>query len=332
MKVRRFVAAAAALVLLVPANAFGQEANLQAAEGLFQEGLSLLESGNLREACEKFVGSYRLDPANGTLQNVASCHEKEGRTASAWAEWLELAGKAARSGQKEREQVARTRAAELGKELARLELRFTPSPNVATIDVDGRALSSSAWTSPLPLDPGPHELTFKAPGKRNASASITIVARNNAVVDVPMLQDQPVAPQPHAVDPAPSARQADASEHSSSESGQRTTGFIVGGAGIAFLGAGAIFGALAMSEKSSANCNGTVCPTKEAVDHRDSAKTDATISTIGVGVGLVALGVGAYLVLSSGGKTAAAAKAATALPFQPALGPDLRGVRWTLRW
>src|SRR5262249_48649017 len=140
-------------ILALSSPALAQSPNARAAEGLFQQGVSLLQSGQTKEACEKFVASYGLDPANGTLQNVASCHEKEGTTASAWSEWLELAGKAAQANQKEREQLARSRAGELAKDLSRLELRFASNSNVATIEIDGQTVARSGWTAPLPLDP-----------------------------------------------------------------------------------------------------------------------------------------------------------------------------------
>lgn len=287
------------IVLLVsigslPRSALAQSANTQAAEGLFQEGLSLLESGKTSEACEKFVASHRLDPANGTLQNVASCHEKEGRTASAWSEWLDLAGRAARAGQAEREALARTRAAALSKELSRVELRFPASSNVALIEIDGQPLSQSAWTTPLPLDPGSRTLVFKAPGKKDATSRVVIAAQATLTVDVPVLETDPKAVSPTSPKPA-----AEPSKIETTGSSGRTLGFIAGGVGIAAVGVGAFFGLRAMSLKDDAGCNGEKCANQAAVDDRDAAKSSATISTIGFGVGIVGLAVGTYLVLTS---------------------------------
>jgi hypothetical protein len=45
-------------------------------------------------------------------------------------------------------------------------------------------------------------------------------------------------------------------------------------------------------------CSGGVCTDPNGPNLDDEARKSATISTIGMGVGLVGLGVGAYLILS----------------------------------
>jgi hypothetical protein len=56
---------------------------------LFRRGATWSTRGAFREGCRKLEESQRLDPGGGTLLNVALCHEKEGRTATAWAEFTE---------------------------------------------------------------------------------------------------------------------------------------------------------------------------------------------------------------------------------------------------
>ena len=45
-----------------------------AAEALFLEARDLFVAGKVAAACTKFESSYKLDPAPGTLLNLAACN------------------------------------------------------------------------------------------------------------------------------------------------------------------------------------------------------------------------------------------------------------------
>ncbi|HEV7557771.1 MAG TPA: hypothetical protein VGO00_20035, partial [Kofleriaceae bacterium] len=76
-----------AFVLLVSTPAYAQRAE---GEAEFQRGKTLMAAGKVAEACAAFEASMRIDPAKGTLYNLALCHEKLGKIASAWSEFIEL--------------------------------------------------------------------------------------------------------------------------------------------------------------------------------------------------------------------------------------------------
>ena len=82
-----------------------------AAEALFKEGRTLSASGHISEACPKFEASLHLDPALGTLLNLAECYEKLGKTASAWAEYRDAIPLARAAGSKVRLDLATKHAA-----------------------------------------------------------------------------------------------------------------------------------------------------------------------------------------------------------------------------
>jgi RNA polymerase sigma factor (sigma-70 family) len=68
-----------------------------------------MASNDFATACPKFAESYRLDPAAGTLVGLALCNEGEGKSASAWAEFLLVAREAKKSGRRPRAARARAR-------------------------------------------------------------------------------------------------------------------------------------------------------------------------------------------------------------------------------
>src|SRR5438128_7591778 len=117
----------AALIAIVPAPARADATGAARADALFRDAKQLIDQGRLREACEKFAESQRLDPALGTLLNLADCHAQSGQVAAARAEFVVAAELAVQRGEKAREAFARAEVAKLEKQLARLTLSIAPS-------------------------------------------------------------------------------------------------------------------------------------------------------------------------------------------------------------
>src|ERR1700743_3377203 len=65
-----------------------------AAQALFDEATRLMAQRRLPEACAKFQESQRQDPGIGTLYHFADCEDRLGKTATAWATFLEVASEA----------------------------------------------------------------------------------------------------------------------------------------------------------------------------------------------------------------------------------------------
>src|SRR4051812_36083964 len=126
------------------------------AEALFRAAKDLQASGKLSEACPKYAESHRLDPKPGTILNLATCHELEGRTATAWADYDEAATFAARARQTDREKFARGKVDELAKKLSYVVFRF-PEVTGLEIVLDGKALTTASAGTRVPIDPGEHE-------------------------------------------------------------------------------------------------------------------------------------------------------------------------------
>jgi hypothetical protein len=319
----------ALVVLAFPAAV---RADPAAAEALFREGRRLLEEGNYDAACPKLAESHAQDPASGTLINLALCYEKQGKLASAWAQYQLAATLARKDGRPDRVEAA-------GKQLSRLEpavprvvvhaLRLVPGITASFGDV---RIGTAAFGSAIPIDPGTYEVVVSAPGRSDYHTSVTIAEGETRTLEIPDLAP-PAAP-PSAAPRQPDARQKPLRRASpfperrrGAESSPRPApiaGYVVAGAGAVSLGLGTFFGIRSLSAYSEAE---HLCPThrtcsEESRRARDSAETHAWISNVALGVGLIAGGTGAWLILShDSGKTVATGVTSVG----NGAGPELRG-------
>jgi hypothetical protein len=127
---------------------------------LFEEGRSALLQGRFDVACDLLTRSLALDPAPGTLLNLADCEEKRGRTKTAF----DLFSEVSRSSNELFAQEGKRRASALEPRVATLTLRF--GPDLAETDrvsvlIDG-AISTALPGEPIRLDPGRHTVTVRA--------------------------------------------------------------------------------------------------------------------------------------------------------------------------
>jgi hypothetical protein len=292
------------------------QADPAAAEALFERGKALMQEGRYAEACPKFEESYRLDPGGGVLINLATCHEKQGKVASAWAEFKEALALAVKAGRADREQFARERIAALEKLLPRLLIDVPAGVRVEGLRVlRGEALlREGSWGEPLPVDPGAHRIIASAPGHEDRSYEVQV--RQGEVTALVIEPLRPLAAAPTSAAPpasvvAPSAADAPperpASGPAREASPRRTAGYVVGGAGALALWAGGVFGVRAILKRqdSDADCPGGACNARGWSTYEDAQRA-ARFANVGLAVGAVGLGVGAWLVLSSSKETSVA--------------------------
>jgi hypothetical protein len=261
------------------------------AETLFQEGRALMERGDYEHACPKLLASYHLDAAIGTLLNLALCHERIGQVATAWLEYRAAVATATKLGDDERLRFATERERLVGPRVPHLTIRVAAGMKGTVVVRDGVDVDPVALATPVPIDPGAHEVRARAPGKQDWSRRIDVVDEGSDVaIDVPVLIDTPIAPKLE-----PTRRVV--------ETGHDRAAFWIGGAGVAVIGGGAVFGVLARSRWNAAklHCsetpNGLACDsTGLSLSHDASIYASTSTIAIGVGLGTVAAGVVLHLV------------------------------------
>lgn len=182
------------------------------ATDLFQRGRAALVAGSYAEACPLLEESQRLDPAGGTLLNLALCHEQIGLVATAWSEFLEGLSVARREHREDRVRYASEHVAALEQRLSRLIVQLGDNRSLPglSVELNGRPLSRSVWGVGVPVDPGPHTVRVRASGYRERTETVTVEDHGDLVtVAVAALEPEPVA-EPVPV-PAPAPAPASAS-------------------------------------------------------------------------------------------------------------------------
>lgn len=304
--VRPLVLAFGLAVATLSARANAQATDAAAAEQLFVAARAAMEKGDFKTACERFAESQRLDPAAGTLINLADCLDRQGKIASAWQRWKEALDMLRPDD--ERRAAVSERARSIEARVPKLELRLsTKAPAGTTAERDGVELGSASFGLSLPIDPGPHRIVAKAPGRTPREYSLTVKEGESSTLEIEPGEVVPGETAAPAL-PAPASPLPARPVHDEGAPPARTWGFVGLGVGAAGLVAGGIAGVIAISKKNEMEdaCHRVgqelLC-TSAGVDAAESGNTFATVANVGVAVGLVGVAAGAYLLLSSGTET-----------------------------
>lgn len=161
---RHWVVVLALASLVLPSAAMGQVRDTKAADALFTKARDLMARGDYRSACPMLAESQKLDPAPGTLLNLADCEEHTGDLVSAREHW-----RAAIAGLPPADEalpIAKRRLEALEARLPKLTLRLAPgAPSDARVMCDGAELAGASLGVPMALNPGSHAVVVQAAGR-----------------------------------------------------------------------------------------------------------------------------------------------------------------------
>ncbi len=281
----------AVLLVAAPASAQSTSADALAAEAAFRDAKALVAAGKTSEACAKFAESQRLDPQLGTLLHLATCHQQEGKSATAWAEFLQAADQAARAHDAAREKIARDRADKLAPTVPRLTIEIDGANPAVELALDGQPVHASA----IPVDPGTHTIAASASARKPWSQSVSVGA-GGARVMVPVLETAPQrVDEPPPAPPPPPKREEPAGGGGSTV---RWLGWGAVALGVVGIGVGSVFGVKSLSDKSASNdaCNAAGC-TPQGLAKYDDARSAARVADVAIGVGVVAVVAGVVMIL-----------------------------------
>lgn len=262
--------------------------SLKRAREQFGQALALQTAGDWAGALAllKEVAAVKSTPQ--VRFNIALCEEKLGRLVAALGDY-ELAAADARA--EHAEQVAEEvegRLELLRQRIPKLVIKRGPGADAAIIAVDGVSVGDQVIGAPMPTDPGPHTVEARAPGFKPFRKSVRVAEQQTETIEITLEAEPP---------PPPATRPG----ASRAEGRSRVPGYVIGGIGVASLGASAVFFGLRAGKISDLD---KVCPERQcppsAQSDIDAGKMYTTVANVTLAVGVAALAGGLVLVLTSG--------------------------------
>lgn len=259
-------------------------ADIATAREMFREGARLASEEKWEEALDAYQRSMALRPSNLTRYSIAVVQERLGKLIEAMENLREFIVSDHDSTTRRYVPAAQETLQNLEGRIGRVKVVIPGNPRGAQVKIDDDLLPDAAIGIFRPTDPGHRRVEARVPGYAPFVKEVDL--QEGAAIEVVVRLSPPGS--------------SDETEEGTSESGavsstnkSKTTGMIltIGGAGVFVAGLGV--GIYGYSKAKSAETSDS--------SEADTARTTALIGDIGMGVGLVAAGVGTYLLLSGGG-------------------------------
>lgn len=288
-------ALAALLAFSAPASADPTAADVLLARQLGNEGIELANKGECEPAIAKLQRAESIHHAPTLLVRIGECQMKLGKLVDA----LSTLDRAAREqlgptppkAFVTAQQRAQTLVNEIRPKLGTLRVDANGSREGVAFRIDGDELKEAALGLERPIDPGSHVIEAATSDGRRVRREVTVKQGAGEIVTLELPAAPPAAAAP-VVGPAATAPPAD-------DKGRTMLGWGLTGTGAAAIVAGAVFAGVTLSKKSDldASCADKRCPSSTQSDY-DSARTTATVSGIALGVGVVAVAAGVFILVT----------------------------------
>jgi hypothetical protein len=277
------------------------KAQLKAATDYYERGVAAMDDNKFEEALTQFRYSYDTVGSPNSRMMVGRALVKLGRLPEAYRELartLQQATDLAASQKKYKKTVATVQ-----KELDEIKdkLAYVTVQQGAKLQLQGKSVAPSSWHEPQPVMPGTVLVEVTFPDGRQLNKQLELKAGERFEFT---LEPPPARPATRQEDPLRQrARAAVANDGTTREVSQKTVGYVFGAVGLVGLGAFVGFGLVGASSygNSKANCTPQGCP-EGSIDNEGSKSMLRGIGYTGLGIGILGLGAGTWLVLSGGPK------------------------------
>jgi hypothetical protein len=311
-----------------PAGRPPTDEELAAARKLFGEALKLERKSDWKGALAKFQKVAQVKMTPQVRFHVALCHEHLGRLVEA-LNGFELAAHEAKNLDNKAKKVAKNapkRAAALRKRLAYVHIVVQGTVHSSKILLDGKPISLALVDTDIPVNPGTHVVkVITGTGEVVYEQELVLEKRQNQRVELVIDDPEPPPPPPKstatAVTPPPPAPPPPYNGSS------RVPAYVVGGLGIAALGASGLFYGLRQMTiadiRDTCDADDRYCD-GDMIDTAERGEIYTTLSGVMLGVGAAALATGVVLFFVLGPEDE---NETTQMPSSVAVVPTIGGLQ-----
>ena len=286
-----------AAIVLYAAQASAQPAPDPKAAELFVRGRDQLKRGETEAACGSFAESFAIEQADGTELNLADCQERLGHLADAWRLFEQTATLSAGKGNDVRAAAARDRAAALLPKLGQIAVTIEqPGDAGITVTIAGASVPPSGLIQ-RKADPGAIAIRVTRPGHAIFEQAFSVQAGEVREVFVPVDVPAPTGLESHRTNDLAPTVMVDGPKVTSRhrQHSRVVLAEVLGGSGVALVGAGVVIGVIANSHYKSQFSNGGCVKMGNAIECTPTGtqRANAAVSlgdtaTVIGGIGLAA--------------------------------------------
>lgn len=304
--------------------------DIAAARALGAKGVTLARTGQCTQAIDPLTRAEQLYHAPTILVELGYCQCELGQL----VEGTESLNRVARENLGDAPPEAFVKAQEKAQKLlqeylpkiAKLVIEVNaPEGSSYEVRVDDKLVSSALLGVARPSDPGTRTVTATGPGLLPATSEVLLPVGGRGTV-VLNLEPNPEAAPAATSEVATDGSIADAPPPQPADSSWPA--YVAFGVGAVGVGVGSAFGLSALSQQDDldSRCREGRCP-DGSQDDIDAMNRDANLATVGFGVGIVGVGVGLYLLLTSQDESPNVARSCERAPCaRPVVGLGRLGV------
>ncbi len=257
--------------------------DIATARDLFRDGARLASEEKWEAALDAYQRSMALRPSNLTRYSIAVVQERLGRLVEAMENLRQFVNSDHDSTSRRYVPTARDMLRDMERRIGRIKVVIPGNPRGAEVRIDNASIPEAAIGVHRPTDPGHRKVEARVPGYAPFVKDVDLKEGESIEIVVRLSESE------GRVEEDSSNSSVSVPADATPRSGNSTAMILtLGGAGVFATGLGlGIYGYVKAKGADS-----------EDSSDADTARTMALVGDIGMGVGLVAAGVGTYLLLS----------------------------------